>query len=116
MNNADYLKVIDDIRLKIRAARHKAVLAANSELISLYWNIGTVINEHSAWGNKFIENLARDIKHDFPDTTGYSVRNLKYMAKFARMFTNLVIVQTASAQITWSHNVVLLDKVKKDTQ
>ena len=63
MNNADYMQIIDDIRLKIRMAQHKAVLSANSELILLYWNIGTVINEHSVWGNKFVENLSRDIKH-----------------------------------------------------
>ena len=39
MNNAEYLKIIDDIRLKIRTAQHRAVLAANGELIALYWNI-----------------------------------------------------------------------------
>jgi len=115
MNNTEYLKIIDDIRLKIRTAQHKAVLAANSELVMLYWNIGAIINEHSVWGNKFIENLARDIKLDFPNTTGYSVRNLKYMAKFAKMFPNLEIVQASLAQITWYHNMALMDKVK-DTE
>jgi len=112
MNNTEYLKIVDDIRLKIKAAQHKAILAANNELIMLYWNIGTVINEHSVWGNKFIENLARDIKHDFPNATGYSVRNLKYMAKFAKLFPDFQIVQTVFAQLTWSHNVALMDKVK----
>ena len=115
MNNTEYLKIIDNIRLKIRAAQHKAVLAANSELVTLYWNIGTDINEHAVWGNKFIENLARDIKLDFPNATGYSVRNLKYMAKFAKLFPDLEIVQAALAQITWYHNIALMDKVK-DTE
>jgi predicted nuclease of restriction endonuclease-like (RecB) superfamily len=112
MNNAEYIKIIDDIRLKIKAAQHRAVLAANSELIMHYWSIGAVINEHSVWGSKFIENLARDIKFDFPNATGYSVRNLKYMAKFARLFPDPEIVQAALAQITWYHNIALMDKVK----
>jgi predicted nuclease of restriction endonuclease-like (RecB) superfamily len=112
MNGAEYLKIVGEIRFKIKAAQHRAVFAANGELVCLYWNIGTVINEHSTWGNKFIENLARDIKRDFPDATGYSVRNLKYMAKFAKLFPDLEIVQTTSAQMTWSHNVLLMDKVK----
>ena len=73
MNNSEYIKIVDDIRLKIRAAQHEAVVAVNSKLVTLYWNIGTVINEHAVWGNKFIENLARDIKLDFPSATGYSV-------------------------------------------
>jgi predicted nuclease of restriction endonuclease-like (RecB) superfamily len=80
----------------------------------LYWNIGNIINEKSKWGNKFIENLARDIKLEFPSAKGYSVRNLKYMAKFAKVIPSLEIVQTISAQLSWSHNTVLLDKVKDD--
>ena len=68
------------------------------------------------WGNKFIENLAKDIKLAFPDTKGYSVRNLKYMAKFALTYPDRQFVQTVSAQIPWSHNVAILDKVKDPDQ
>ena len=112
INNDEYLKIVDDIRLKIKVAQHKAVLAASSELISLYWNIGAVIIERAVWGNKFIENLARDIKLDLPNATGYSVRNLKYMAKFAKLFPDFEFVQATLAQITWYHNMALMDKVK----
>ncbi len=48
----------------------------------------------------------------FPDATGYSVRNLKYMAKFALRFPEKEIVQAALAQITWYHHIALMDKVK----
>lgn len=58
----------------------------NRELIMLYYHIGTVINEHKTWGSKFIENLAADIRIAFPNVKGYSVRNLKYMAKFAETY------------------------------
>ena len=78
----------------------------------LYHSIGLVINEHKAWGNKFVENLAADIKLAFPDVTGYSVRNLKYMAKFALRFPDKEFVQAALAQITWYHHIALMDKVK----
>ena len=73
-----------------------------------------VINAHKTWGSKFIDNLAADIKLSFPNTKGYSARNLKYMAKFAATYPDIEFVQTVSAQITWSHNVALLDKVKDD--
>lgn len=78
----------------------------------MYYQIGCVINEHKSWGNKFIDNLAADIRISFPNATGYSVRNLKYMAKFAATYPDIQFVQTVSAQIPWSHNVALLDKVK----
>jgi hypothetical protein len=50
-------------------------------------------------GSKFVENLTADIKIPSPDTTGYSVRNLKYMAKFALRFSEKGFVQAALAQI-----------------
>lgn len=81
-------------------------------MILLYHSIGTVINEHKTWGNKFIENLATDIRREFPGSKGYSVRNLKYMAKFAQTYPDREFVQTVSAQIPWSHNIAILDKVK----
>jgi predicted nuclease of restriction endonuclease-like (RecB) superfamily len=79
----------------------------------LYYHIGKIVNEHKAWGNKFIDNLARDIKLEYPESTGYSVRNLKYMSKFAAEYPDERFVQTVSAQIPWSHNVVVMDKVKE---
>jgi predicted nuclease of restriction endonuclease-like (RecB) superfamily len=88
MNNAEYLAVVAGIKSRIHEAQHRAVLAANSELITLNWHIGKTINEHSFWGNKFIDNLARDIKFEFPTVKGYSVRNLKYMAKFAKTYSD----------------------------
>ena len=112
INSSEYLIIIGDIKAQIKTAQRRVALEANSELFMLYWNIGRVINEYSQWGNKFVENLARDIKLDFPKARGYSVRNLKYMAKFAKTFPELEIVQSLTAQITWTHSNVLLDKVK----
>jgi predicted nuclease of restriction endonuclease-like (RecB) superfamily len=116
INSNEYLQIIGEIKSRIRKARRQAVLAANYELITLNWYIGKTINGHSAWGNKFIENLAGDIKLEFPNAKGYSVRNLKYMAKFARVYPDFEIVQTVSAQLSWSHNTALLDKVKDSGQ
>jgi predicted nuclease of restriction endonuclease-like (RecB) superfamily len=116
MNNAEYIAILKNVKREIRAARHRALVSANSELIKLYWSIGKIINEHSRWGSKFVSNLARDIKLEFPNVTGYSIRNLKYMAKFARLFPKLEIVQASLAQITWYHHIALMDKVKDTDQ
>lgn len=79
MNNNEYLDLVQTIKQEIQQAQYKATLSVNKELIILYYNIGKIINEHKSWGNKFIENLAADIKLSFPNAKGYSVRNLKYM-------------------------------------
>lgn len=111
-NSNEHLATVEQVKREIKAAQYRAVVHVNTELIMLYHSIGCVINAHKIWGNKFIENLAQDIKLEFPQTTGYSVRNLKYMAKFAQLFPDAEFVQASLAQITWYHNIALMDKVK----
>ena len=112
MNSSEYLATVDLVKQEIKSAQYHAAVHVNTTLILLYHSIGRIINEHKTWGNKFIENLAADIRREFPGSKGYSVRNLKYMAKFAQTYPDLEFEQTVSAQIPWSHNVAILDKVK----
>ena len=112
MNDKQYMSVIDQVKNEIQSSRYSAALAVNKELTLLYHKIGKVINEHKVWGNKFIDNLSRDLKLAFPESAGYSARNLKYMSKFAALYPDEQIVQEVLAQITWYHNIALMDKVK----
>lgn len=111
MNSNEYLHIVEEVKQEIRTAQYRAAVSVNRELLGLYHSIGEVINAHKTWGSKFVENLAADIKLSFPDATGYSVRNLKYMVKFAAEYPNDEFVQQPVAQIPWGHNVVLLDKI-----
>lgn len=110
-NGDEYMELLASIKREIAESRHRAILGVNAELICMYWRIGQSINDRAEWGSKFIDTLSRDIKLSFPDAKGFSSRNLRYMAKFARE-TDREIVQTLSAQLSWSHNVALMDKVK----
>ena len=112
INSDNYFQVLENVKVRIKAAQYRAVLGANREQIILYWHIGRVIIENTKYGAKFIENLARDIKFEFPNVKGYSTRNLKYMRKFAEFVSDEEKVQTVSALLTWSHNRHLFDKTK----
>ena len=116
INSGEYFETIEQIKKEIRTAQYQAALQVNKELILLYHSIGTVINEHKEWGNKFVDSLAKDIKLSFPNATGFSVRNLKYMSKYALAYPDRKFVQTVSAQIPWSHNIAILEKVKEPKQ
>ena len=111
MNTSEYFSIIENIKQEIKAAQYRAAIHANADMLLLYHDIGCVINEHKSWGNKFIDNLATDIKIAFPESKGYSVRNLKYMVKFAETYPDQEFVQQVVAQIPWGHNIVLMDKV-----
>ena len=116
MNTSEYLSIVENIKREITVAQYRAAVHVNTDLLLLYYDIGCVINEHKSWGNKFIDNLATDIRIAFPESKGYSVRNLKYMAKFAEAYPDREFVQTVSAQIPWSHNIAILEKVKDPEQ
>ena len=111
MNTTEYLSIIENIKREINAAQYRAAVHVNADMLLLYYDIGCVINEHKTWGSKFIDNLAADIRLAFPKSKGYSVRNLKYMAKFAETYAEREFVQQVVAQIPWGHNIVILDKV-----
>jgi predicted nuclease of restriction endonuclease-like (RecB) superfamily len=115
---ADYPQFLAEIKARIAGARTRAVLAVNSELIQLYWEIGHEILERErreGWGAKVIDRLAADLRREFPDMTGLSLRNLKYMRAFALAWpaeSPSSIVQQPAAQLPWAHNMVILDKLK----
>lgn len=88
MNTPEYLSIVENIKREIIAAQYHAAIHVNTDMLLLYYDIGCVINEHKSWGNKFIDNLAADIRITFPESKGYSVRNLKYMAKFAETYSD----------------------------
>jgi predicted nuclease of restriction endonuclease-like (RecB) superfamily len=93
----------------------KAIVAVNRELILLYWRIGRDILERQAqqgWGAKVVEQLATDLHKDFPQMRGFSQRNLKYMRAFAAAYPDEQFVQEVLAQITWYHNIALIEKLK----
>jgi predicted nuclease of restriction endonuclease-like (RecB) superfamily len=112
---AGYAVWLTNIKARVVAARQRAALAANAELIQLYWQIGRDILERQAqqgWGSKVIDRLARDLRESFPEMKGFSGRSLKYMRAFAEAWPETEIVQQPAAQLPWFHLCTLLDKVK----
>jgi predicted nuclease of restriction endonuclease-like (RecB) superfamily len=71
-----------------------------------------VRQQREGWGAKVIDRLANDLRRIFPEMTGLSARNLKYMRAFAAAWTDAEFVQRVVAQLPWGHNVSLLDTVK----
>jgi predicted nuclease of restriction endonuclease-like (RecB) superfamily len=114
-----YAELLGLLKERIRSAQLRAAVAVNRELVLLYWHIGRDIltrQKHEGWGTKVIDRLAADLRRSFPDMTGLSPRNLKYMRAFGDAWPNEAIVQQAAAQIPWFHNCVLIDKIKNQNE
>jgi predicted nuclease of restriction endonuclease-like (RecB) superfamily len=113
-----YPEFLAGLKGRIAAARTRAALAVNSELIKLYWEIGRDIldrEQREGWGAKVIDRLAVDLRREFPDMTGFSRSNLHYMRSFADSWPcergSEEIVQQPVGQLPWGQNIALITKL-----
>lgn len=110
----EYTEFLDKLKQRVTKSRYQAVRAVNRELILLYHHIGSEIlkrQEEYGWGTKVIDRLSQDLRLEFPEMKGFSIRNLKYMRKFAEQYPDLEFVQQVVAQLPWGHNIFLMDLV-----
>jgi predicted nuclease of restriction endonuclease-like (RecB) superfamily len=116
---SDYHAFLQSIKTRVQQAQLKAVVAVNTELIMLYWQIGREILERQGkegWGTGVIDRLAKDLHAAFPQMKGFSPRNLGYMKRFAQTYPDASILQQAVAKLPWGHNILVLEKVKDATE
>lgn len=134
---ADYDRFLADIKERIRTAQLKTALAANAELIRLYWSIGRDIvdkQSHAGWGAKVVNRLATDLQREFPGIQGISRTNIYRMRAFflgwntsgAADGQDFVpqavgqleepIVPQAVGQLPWGHNVLLIERLKSPAE
>jgi predicted nuclease of restriction endonuclease-like (RecB) superfamily len=135
--NSKYTAVLEQLKIRLRNAQSRAILAVNVELLLIYWEIGHAIAKQEiqeGWGAKVIDKMSLDLRNEFPAMKGLSPRNLRYMRDFAKAYPhfsdtvtitsilqqpaaklqpvvpNNKILQQAVAKLPWGHNCVLLDK------
>ncbi|MCZ2404458.1 DUF1016 family protein [Paenarthrobacter sp. Z7-10] len=114
----DYAAALATLKGLIREAQHRAQRIVNTAMIELYWNIGRTILDRQVteqWGSKVLDQIARDLRAEFPHMKGFSRTNVYNMRAFAAAWKGPEsIVQTPSGQLSWSHNVALLNKLDDD--
>ena len=114
MLEKEFKYIVEEIKKQINNTQYEIFKNANMSLLKLYYNLGKTINENASWGSKFIEQLATELKISFPNIKGFSARNLQNMKKYYLAINCNQILQTLSAKIPWSHNILILDKIKED--
>lgn len=109
-----YERTLRMLKLRIAQEQRRAIVAVNSALVLLYWDVGSAIlerEERAGWGARVIARLSADLRGLFPGAKGYSPRNLRYMRDFARAWGDRANVQQLAAQLPWYHHCVLLDRI-----
>lgn len=108
----DFKTIFNDIKNEIRSTQYNVAIQNNINLIQLYFKLGKILNDNYQYGNNFIEEVSNKLKIEFPTSSGFSTRNLKYMKKFYLEYKDNELMQQLVAQVPWGHNIVLMEKIK----
>ena len=112
MLDKSFKEICDDIKKDVKDTQLEIMINANTNLVNLYYRIGKALEENSKWGNKFIDNVAIELKNTFSNLKGFSIRNLKYMKTFYNEYKDDAEFVHLGAQLPWKHNITLIQKVK----
>ena len=94
MADKKYLALLKELKQRINEAQVKTVMAANSQMLLLYWQLGNIIiqnQEQKGWGANIINQLSEDLGKAYPQLKGFSPRNLLYMKQFASAYSTDII-------------------------
>jgi len=122
LNTTDYQQFIQAVKDKVQSSQIKAAIAVNTELLRLYWFLGSQISEKqktAQWGDGLIKQISKDLQQSFPMMKGFSFRNIKYMKQWFDFWNQeLAIGQQVVAQlddthifqIPWGQNLLIISK------
>jgi predicted nuclease of restriction endonuclease-like (RecB) superfamily len=112
----DYRETLAEIKQRIQTARVRAMQSANSELLGVYWFIGGNLarwQKEKGWGSAAVEQMAADLRAEYPDMKGFSRTSLFAMRQFHAFYSpRFEFVPQPVGQIPWGHVRTLLAKVK----
>jgi predicted nuclease of restriction endonuclease-like (RecB) superfamily len=95
--NKDYATWIGELKLRIRQSQIKAAVKVNTELLQLYWQLGSDIVEkqkNTKWGDGFLKQLSQDLSAEFPEMKGFSLRNIERIRKWYIAYKDVFPIAT----------------------
>jgi hypothetical protein len=116
INTSDFSIWVTELKSKIHAARNKLVFSINTQILELYWEIGREITEKqekSGWGSGFIDRIATELNHEFPEIKGFLRRNVYAILQWYKFYSvKYPFVPRRVAQIPWGHHRLIITKTK----
>lgn len=124
IHSVDYRQWIVELKERIRRSQIKAAVKVNSELLHLYWQMGSDIvakQKNTQWGDGFLKRLSKDLMAEFPEMKGFSVRNLQHICKWYLFYNqdNIIAKQLVSqleqdfCSVPWGHHILIMQRCKE---
>ncbi len=83
--DGDYAEWIAELKHRYRSAQVKASVRVNAEKLLFNWELGRDLVQKKAeerWGAGVVEQVSLDLQREFPNTDGFSTRNIWYMKQW----------------------------------
>ncbi len=110
---------------RYRQSQVKAAVRVNTAMLEFYWGMGRDIVAMQAevkWGSGFFNQLSLDMKAEFPNETGFSVTNLKYMKRWYNFYYQHVAIRQQTVdelkmpmyfgRIPWGQHIEIFTRSK----
>jgi len=100
--DADYVQWLSDVKKRFRESQTRATVKVNTEMLEFYWSIGrdlVTLRAESRWGAGVVKQFALDMRETFPDATGFSYTNVKYMKRWYTFYNELVVKGQQAADL-----------------
>lgn len=89
VSKSNFVSLLTDVKGRIQVGQTRAILATNSELVRMYWDVGRIIDERQkreGWGAAVVPRLAASLRNELPELKGFSERNIDRMIAFSRAY------------------------------
>lgn len=126
--STEYVEWLSTLKQRYRQSQIKAVVRINQSMLEFYWSLGrdiVAMQAESRWGSGFFAQLSQDLKETFPNETGFSVANIRYMKRWYSFYYEQVtnahqvgeeLLQQPAAQFTAATQNVFAHQVGEELQ
>lgn len=102
----EYVKWLSDVKARFHQSQIKAAIRVNTAMLEFYWSIGrdlVALRAEERWGAGVVKQFALDMRQAFPNETGFSDTNVKYMKRwYSFYYENITKSQQVAGQIRGS--------------
>ena len=81
----EYVEWLSNVKARFRQSQIKASIRVNTAMLEFYWSIGrdlVTLRSEKRWGAGVVKQFALDMRQAFPNETGFSDTNVKYMKRW----------------------------------
>ena len=89
----EYVEWLSNVKARFRQSQIKASIRVNTAMLEFYWSIGrdlVTLRAEKRWGAGVVKQFALDMRQAFPNETGFSDTNVKYMKRWYSFYSEKV--------------------------